>query len=637
MTGLTPIVAVSLAPDASWAVTVEPGWVRMWVNGKVVSSFGSTRIRIRADTPAAAALYYQALRVIWVADGLLRQLERTPDTWPRHPPRPIPAPVRALGLSPSGSVAVLACDDGTLRSFDTDTGEFVWTLATGESLARAVAVASDRGPFVAVFADGSIRRYDLEARTSDIVGVGPPAQALAITSDGEVVVTAGADGLLQRWDRRTDAIPESRMLDMVITAVAVDRTGDQVLVGADNGRLSLHNLTSRPGVEYILPAGTRSVGVAAPQLSPERPTAPPVPAPLVDDDVRFTVYRPQVLPPGRWASLLMFAHKTDPVVEPGGAPVDPTKLVEARARAHFGGGMGRPVGADARQGLTRGARLQIVPELSGILCNPPDAEIEWWEPVHEVRFRLLAGPELAGTVVRGMVRVWCGPLIIGEVSIAMPVAASDPAADSPPTADSVLRYRKIFPSYSHRDRAIVQNFAEVARALGDQYLQDVLTLRAGERWDSRLLQLIEEADVFQLFWSRNSMRSPHCRDEWEHALALQRPLFIRPLYWEEPRPEDPEQKLPPVALQALHFVKVLATEPYSVVPPQAPARDPAAATSLPETSNAPTIQHRPLPGPATQPLAGRPTRRLAPLVFALLISLLIVVVGLVVALQIIGR
>ena len=88
MTGLTPIVAVSLAPDASWAVTVEPGWVRMWVNGKVVSSFGSTRIRIRADTPAAVALYYQALRVIWVADGLLRQLERTPDTWPRHPASP---------------------------------------------------------------------------------------------------------------------------------------------------------------------------------------------------------------------------------------------------------------------------------------------------------------------------------------------------------------------------------------------------------------------------------------------------------------------------------------------------------------------------------------------------------------------
>ena len=156
--------------------------------------------------------------------------------------------MRALGPSPSGSVAVLACDDGTLRSFDTDTGEFVWTLATGESLARAVAVASDRGPFVAVFADGSIRRYDLEARTSDIVGIGPPAQALAITSDGEVVVTAGAGAasLLSGGIGATDAIPESRMLDMVITAVAVDRTGDQVLVGADNGRLSLHNLTSRP-------------------------------------------------------------------------------------------------------------------------------------------------------------------------------------------------------------------------------------------------------------------------------------------------------------------------------------------------------------------------------------------------------
>src|SRR5262249_12147200 len=112
------------------------------------------------------------------------------------------------------------------------------------------------------------------------------------------------------------------------------------------------------------------------------PSASPPSPPLVDDDVRFTVYRPQVLPPGCWASLLVFAHKTDPVVEPGRAPVDPIRQVEARARAYFGAGMSRPVGVDARQGLGRGTQLRIIPDMPGISCNPQEQVVEWWEPVH---------------------------------------------------------------------------------------------------------------------------------------------------------------------------------------------------------------------------------------------------------------
>ena len=189
-------------------------------------------------------------------------------------------------------------------------------------------------------------------------------------------------------------------------------------------------------------------------------------------------------------------------------------------------------------------------------CNPGDAEFDWQEPVHQVIFRLLAGPDLVGSVMRGAVRVWCGPLLLGEVSLAIRVTASTPGTGPPAVTESVPRYRKIFPSYSRDDRAIVDAFAEVARALGDQYLQDVIVLRSGERWRARLPELIEEADIFQLFWSSNSMRSRYCREEWEHALALRRPLFVRPLYWEDPLPQDPARGLPPDALRELEFVKV---------------------------------------------------------------------------------
>jgi hypothetical protein len=82
------------------------------------------------------------------------------------------------------------------------------------------------------------------------------------------------------------------------------------------------------------------------------------------------------------------------------------------------------------------------------------------------------------------------------------------------------------------------------------------TLRAGEVWDERLMQMIEEADVFQLFWSRHAMESPYVHREYEHALSLNRPNFVRPTYWEDPLPSDPARNLPPEILLRLHFQRI---------------------------------------------------------------------------------
>jgi hypothetical protein len=345
----------------------------------------------------------------------------------------------------------------------------------------------------------------------------------------------------------------------------------------DSRRVAAAATTALHARSGVSPSGSQTPGQIPPPPSAVRSSHRRIqPPPLVDNDVRFTVYRPRILFPSRWASLLVFAHKTDVVADPDGRSIDPIQEVKARARAHFAGTAALQVVEDARRPLVRGGLLRIAPDLPGIECNPEAAEFEWWEPVHEVAFRLRAEPDLAGKSVRGAVRIWCGPLIIGELSIAIPVGEHDAATASPPVAESVRRYRRIFPSYSHHDSTVVEQFAVAAQALGDQYLQDVFTLRAGERWEPRLRELIEAADVFQLFWSRNSMHSPYCRQEWEHALALQRGLFVRPLYWEEPLPEDPGLQLPPAALRELHFVRLPAArrEVDRPAPPPAPAAEP---------------------------------------------------------------
>jgi hypothetical protein len=120
-----------------------------------------------------------------------------------------------------------------------------------------------------------------------------------------------------------------------------------------------------------------------------------------------------------------------------------------------------------------------------------------------------------------------------------------------PEAVSARPYRKIFASYSHKDLAIVEQCERHAMVMGDSYLRDWKDLRAGEEWHPRLSEMIKEADVFQLFWSWQAMESEFVRQEWEHALALGRPNFVRPVYWETPFPERPG--LPPEELRRIHF------------------------------------------------------------------------------------
>ncbi|MBM2616254.1 Hsp70 family protein [Actinoplanes sp. LDG1-06] len=312
-------------------------------------------------------------------------------------------------------------------------------------------------------------------------------------------------------------------------------------------------------------------------------------APLIDEDVQFTVYRPLRLPPGRWESMLVFAHKSDPVVDPVAGPIDPVREVRERAERFFGGADPSPRTVDARQPLTRGTEIRVVPELPGVECNPREAVLDWQEPVHELAFRLRVAPT-APEVIRGFVRVWCGPIVIGEVSLALPVTLGDVEVERRP--EPIRRYRKIFPSYSSHDRAVVEEFAVAARALGDQYLQDIVTLRSGEQWSPRLLELIAEADVFQLFWSSNSMISEYCRAEWECALRLGRPSFVRPLYWEDPLPEAPHLGLPPEELRRLHFAKVPAASGPPLAAPAAPG--------APAWSQSPPVAPR-SPAPAAVP------------------------------------
>jgi serine/threonine protein kinase len=344
-------------------------------------------------------------------------------------------------------------------------------------------------------------------------------------------------------------------------------------------------------------------------------------------EVQFTVYRPRTIVPGTWYPMLAFTHLAErrpdaPEVEP-----DPIEVVRTQARQFLGSESGkfRESSVDARQPIPRAGEITLLPLVPGIEFNPDRRVFRWCEEVHREEFRLKASEQLNGQVARGRLAAYFGAILLAEVDLAIKVDTAYQALAHSDHSETVTArpYRKIFASYSHEDVEIVRQYERFVETLGDRYLRDVRDLRAGEAWDKGLLRLIDEADVFQLFWSTHSMASTFVRREWEYALSLNRESFIRPTYWEEPLPESPDHSLPPEVLRRLHFHQI-ALAP--VVRPSAPVSGTTASANTP-------IRMTPGPAPPTvgrKPAARKTARKSSPSLFrgAAITAALLAVLGL---------
>jgi serine/threonine protein kinase len=347
------------------------------------------------------------------------------------------------------------------------------------------------------------------------------------------------------------------------------RNGSYVNGHLVTGRMSLrsgdHIHTAAVILLYQLvtehaPAESAQTAVAPDNLEDSSKQITAEKTPLVDENVQFSVFRPNTIRPEKWYPLLAFAHLAElPIDAPAGTadPVDEMhrqaqhllreKFEEYRERRQ-----------DSRQPVTRESDLTFVPEVPGIEFNPPSQTFIWTEMVHREEFRLRAGAALEGQTARGRLTVFLGSIILADIPLTFRVSSGDDSAKDSKNqvVERARPYRRIFASYARRDSWIVEQFRQYARALGDEYLRKHVRLRVEEQWSEHLERLMREADVFQLFWSSNSMHSPFVRREWEYALSLQRPHFVRPVYWEEPLPASAEKDLPPQELRKLGFQRI---------------------------------------------------------------------------------
>jgi hypothetical protein len=264
--------------------------------------------------------------------------------------------------------------------------------------------------------------------------------------------------------------------------------------------------------------------------------------------VHFTAYYPRSVEKVNWSTVLAYMHVADAL-----------PLVYSDSRRRLGEASKRTSSKTARKkvDIARGTRTLVVPQSESLEFNPSQIDFTWLEDFHCAEFRCrlrsdvtvqpwfqrLYDSKRQDVTVR--VAFYVPPVLLAEISFK--VRASQRSENRQPASVTSHPYQRVFVSYSREDSSIADQLGEAYKALGLEYLRDVNVLRSGEKWAPALLDLIFKSEIFQLLWSNAAKRSPYVRQEWQHALGLNRYFFIRPAYWEKPMPTPPRE------LADIHF------------------------------------------------------------------------------------
>ncbi|MCC6972848.1 MAG: toll/interleukin-1 receptor domain-containing protein [Anaerolineae bacterium] len=269
------------------------------------------------------------------------------------------------------------------------------------------------------------------------------------------------------------------------------------------------------------------------------------------EEVRFTGFSPAKAQVRQWYSLLVYSH-----VE---AALEQVRQDADRFKPYMGGTVREARKSPVAQ-LQRGTELTLIPQCTGVKFNPERIVFNWLEDIHRADFRF-RGENDDLELENINVSVYTGPVNLASLKLGVEftldelVSAMESVPQHPMGAE-IYTASQIFPSYSHDDEPIVIACRNAYKALGYEFLRDRDKLRPGEPWNDRLMTFIDQANIFQLYWSARSAKSEYCRQEWQHALGLiqsgRKPAdFIRPVYWDRDAFVNP-----PPELGNLHFAYV---------------------------------------------------------------------------------
>jgi hypothetical protein len=119
-------------------------------------------------------------------------------------------------------------------------------------------------------------------------------------------------------------------------------------------------------------------------------------------------------------------------------------------------------------------------------------------------------------------RVFINDAQIGMIAFVRPI--SGPAKQAADYGDKarMKRHKRVFLSYSSKDREVVAAIATAYESAGVPHFWDRASLKSGEEWSPRLRREIERADLFHLCWSKAAAESEWVEKEAEYALTRRR-------------------------------------------------------------------------------------------------------------------
>lgn len=168
--------------------------------------------------------------------------------------------------------------------------------------------------------------------------------------------------------------------------------------------------------------------------------------------------------------------------------------------------------------VKNGDRLTIQLDLSdGVECKNGTKTVIWRGHYTDCSFmaKLIDASQES---IEGTAYIFVDDVPAGEMLFTIDVVDTKPRELY--TRVESHRFSKIFISYAHQDESQVRGIAEGCRMLGKDYFFDRHSLQAGDIFKDKILDYINNADLFVLCWSKNAAQSEWVQIEREHALQL---------------------------------------------------------------------------------------------------------------------
>ncbi|MBN8607399.1 MAG: TIR domain-containing protein [Caulobacterales bacterium] len=167
-----------------------------------------------------------------------------------------------------------------------------------------------------------------------------------------------------------------------------------------------------------------------------------------------------------------------------------------------------------------GAHVGVSLEVRGAACDGAVQRRIWRGDPIDFNFSIEADSDVKQIVV--LARVFVDDAQIGVLAFTRPVIGADKKAQGDGEKIRLKRHKRVFLSYSSKDRETVSAIATAYASAGVEHFWDRASLKSGEEWSPRLRKEIERADLFHLCWSKSAATSEWVEKEASYALTRRR-------------------------------------------------------------------------------------------------------------------